>query len=91
MKLIVLSVAGSGEITGKIISWCLSPAIGPTTKIFSALLLYGEIYTPLFFSLISAGISLAGANLKPSGKITTAPTFRPPFLPLAKICLLFKS
>jgi hypothetical protein len=58
---------------------------------FSALLLYGEIYTPLFFFFTSSGISLAGASLKPSGKITTAPTFSPPRAPLAKTCLLVKS
>jgi len=91
MKAIVESVAGSGEITGKIISWCLSPEIGPTTKMFSALVLYGEIYTPLFFFLISSGTWLAGASLKPSGKITTAPTFRPPRDPLPKTCLLVRS
>ena len=55
MNEIVESVAGSGEITGKVISWCLSPEIGPTTKMFSALVLYGEMYTPLFFSLTSLG------------------------------------
>lgn len=30
------NVGGFGESTGKIISWWLSPAIGPTTRIFSA-------------------------------------------------------
>ena len=38
-----VSVSGSGDRTGKIISWCVSPAIGPTTKIFSDFELYGEI------------------------------------------------
>ena len=48
--------SGSGAITGKINFWCVLPAIGPTTKILSNSVLYGEIKTPLFFALTSAEI-----------------------------------
>ena len=47
-------------------------------------------YTPLFFALTSSERRLFGANLKPSGKITTAPTFKPPLLPFAKTCFELK-
>lgn len=49
-------LAGSGATTGKISSWCVLPAIGPTTKILSNSVLYGEINTPLFFVFTSWGI-----------------------------------
>ena len=42
-KLILLFFAGSGAKIGNEISWFLSPKIGPTTRIFSAVELYGEI------------------------------------------------
>ena len=41
--------------------------------------LYGEINTPLFFALTSAGIKFLGANLKPLGKIKMPPTFKSAF------------
>jgi len=36
-------MAGSGDKIGKTISWFFSPLIGPTTKIFSFVGLYGVI------------------------------------------------
>jgi hypothetical protein len=42
-------------------------------------------------SFISCGIRLFGANLNPSGKITTAPTFKPPLSPFPKTCFAFVS
>ena len=80
------SFSGSGATTGKISSWCFFPAIGPTTRILSNSVLYGEIKTPLFFCFTSSGIWLFGANLKPFGKITIPPTFKSAFLPFAPIC-----
>ena len=80
-------VAGSGDRIGKTISLFLSPAIGPTTKMFVFSLLYGCTNTPLVFALISAEIRSLGANLKPSGRIKTAPTLRGPLVPPAVICL----
>ena len=43
--------AGSGERTGKTISRFLSPEIGPTTRIFDFVLLYGWIKTPFVLAL----------------------------------------
>ena len=48
--------------------------------------LYGEINTPLFFALTSAGIWFFGANLNPSGKIKIPPTFKSAGYPFAPSC-----
>ena len=46
---------------------------------FSFVGLYGVIYTPFVFAFNSSSKRAFGAILNPSGKITTAPTFKPPF------------
>jgi hypothetical protein len=79
-------LSGSGATTGKISSWCVLPAIGPTTKILSNSVLYGEINTPLFFALTSGEICFLEANLNPLGKIKIPPTFKSAGLPSALIC-----
>ena len=53
---------------------------------FSFVGLYGVIKTPLVFAFKDSSKRFFGANLNPSGKITTAPTFSPPFCPFPKIC-----
>ena len=78
--------SGSGANTGKISSWWVLPAIGPTIRILSNSVLYGEMKTPLFFALTSWGIWFFGANLNPFGKITIPPTFKSAALPFAPIC-----
>ena len=53
--------------------------------------LYGEINTPLFFAFTSAEILLAGANLKPFGRITIPPTFKSAGFPVAPTCFFVRS
>jgi hypothetical protein len=69
----------------------LSPGIGPTTNIFGFEALYVEIVTPLVSSFSSAESLSFGANVKPSGNIKTAPTFKDPFVPSPVTCLTDKS
>ena len=83
--------SGLGEIIGNINSWCVLPEIGPTTKMLSNSVLYGEIKTPFVFSLIFCEIWFLGASLKPFGKIKIPPTFKSVFLPFALICFFVVS
>ena len=48
--------------------------------------LYGEIKTPLFFTLTASGIWLFEANLNPLGNIKIPPTFKSASFPFAPIC-----
>ena len=83
-------VAGSGDKTGKTISLStpfLSPATGPTTKMFGFSLLYGWTKRPFVLAFISGVRRSFGASWKPSGRIKTEPTLIVCLLPSPPICL----
>jgi len=64
----------------------LSPATGPTTRIFGFSLLYGCTKTPLVFAFISSERRSFGASEKPSGRTKTDPMLSVALVPPAEIC-----
>ena len=61
--------------------------MGPTTKILSLCTLYGSINNSSVLSLRFLGNSLVDINLKSSGKIKIAPTFKFPHFRLKQAVL----